>query len=167
MPTNRTHRRQHRRWTPEHRETLLTGRCYFHEHAPGFYLASGDLNLNQIEAAWRELEDDLLARFVLDHPGARPWAWWRFDAPEPTRQWISGFDAFANGPVDLLVSEILDWGVGWYVSVGEGEFKDPPIVETQAGYLERHGLLIDVERVALGPDFPRQEAMCAKEEIRR
>jgi hypothetical protein len=130
--------------------------------APGFY-REGKLHISSAEEAWEELRDELLPRFVLEHPGTRPWAWWRFDAPEPTRQLFGGYDAFLKSIPPLLIDEILDWGTGWYVSVGINEMADPPVVETQAGFLERHGLLTEPELDALGPDFARSEAMCAKE----
>ena len=31
--------------------------------------------------AWAELRDELLTRFIAEHPARRPWAWWKFEAP--------------------------------------------------------------------------------------
>ncbi|MFA9477109.1 hypothetical protein ACERK3_02260 [Phycisphaerales bacterium AB-hyl4] len=39
--------------------------------------------------AWEVLRDDLLPEWIADHPGTRPWAWWRYDAPE-RRQRVDG-----------------------------------------------------------------------------
>ena len=31
--------------------------------------------------AWVELRGEILKRWTAEHPGRRPWAWWRFEAP--------------------------------------------------------------------------------------
>lgn len=33
-------------------------------------------------AMWEQQRDTLLAAWVQERPGTRPWAWWCFDAPE-------------------------------------------------------------------------------------
>lgn len=38
---------------------------------------------NVVLKAWRELRDELLPQWIKDHPGSRPWAWWKIDAPGP------------------------------------------------------------------------------------
>jgi hypothetical protein len=160
-------RREKRELTRAHADVLLTGRTHIVARASGFYRADAKLIMPAVEAAWNEVRDEILPRYVLENPGRRPWAWWIFDAPEPTRRLHGGFDAFAKGPRANLIDEILRFGCGWYTSVGIDEMADPPIVETEAGYLERHGLLTDHERDVLGPDFPREEAMCAQEVVKR
>ncbi len=40
---------------------------------------------DQIRLGWRECRGEILARWVVWHPGSRPKMWWRFDAPEPRR----------------------------------------------------------------------------------
>ena len=163
MPVLQRLAKERREWTDEHREVLARGTTYFKELAPGFFQPRGELDMVAVEAGWVALWEELLPKYILDHPGRRPWGWWIFDAPEPTRQLLGGFDAFKDGPVPLLVDEILKYGCGWYISVGEAELRDPPVIETQAGFLERHGLLLDVERVALGDGFAREAPMCCKE----
>ena len=32
---------------------------------------------------WCDLREQLLAEWVSEHPGTRPFAWWTYDAPEP------------------------------------------------------------------------------------
>lgn len=32
---------------------------------------------------WHDLGDDILAEWIIELPRTRPWAWWRYDAPEP------------------------------------------------------------------------------------
>jgi hypothetical protein len=36
-------------------------------------------------AGWQQVGASLLAWHVEECPGSRPWAWWRFEAPEPRR----------------------------------------------------------------------------------
>jgi hypothetical protein len=38
-----------------------------------------------LSAAWEELREELIAEQVAETPGTRPWAWWKWDAPEPRR----------------------------------------------------------------------------------
>lgn len=37
-------------------------------------------------AAWEILREQIMADWIAQHPGQRPWAWWRFDAPERRRR---------------------------------------------------------------------------------
>jgi hypothetical protein len=153
-------------WTEGHRAVLLHGRAHLRDAARGFF-RGGRLDLAAVESAWQELRGELLAAWIPEHPGRRPWGWWRFDAPEPMRRLLGGYDALGdrNLPAKtwhLLTAEIAD-GFGWYSSVGACEFSDPPIVESEPAFLERHGLLTAAELVALGPDFPREAAMCEQE----
>lgn len=59
-------------------EQLQIGRPFF---GPGF---GGDQEA--LEAAWKAFRVELLREWVAEHPGTRPWAWWRFDAPELRRR---------------------------------------------------------------------------------
>jgi hypothetical protein len=44
-------------------------------------------------AAWRSHSEELMR---LVEPGSRPWAWWEYDAPEPTLPRESDFDYLAR-----------------------------------------------------------------------
>jgi hypothetical protein len=33
-------------------------------------------------AMWEAMREELLAVWVQEHPGTRPWGWWEYDAPE-------------------------------------------------------------------------------------
>jgi hypothetical protein len=82
MPTKRRRRGYEHRATLDSertREHLLTGQDWSVLDGP--LLDDGALRL-----AWEQLRDELLAEHVAEHPGSRPWAWWRWDAPEPRRQ---------------------------------------------------------------------------------
>lgn len=47
-----------------------------------FLLSSWEADL---KAAWDAVKDEILADWMQRHPCSKPFAWWRFDAPE-TRQ---------------------------------------------------------------------------------
>ena len=34
-----------------------------------------------LRARWQECRDAIVEGFADEHPGRRPWAWWRFNAP--------------------------------------------------------------------------------------
>lgn len=84
------------------------------------------------EAGWREHGEQVLADWIAQHPGSRPWGWWAFAAPD-ARLRLGGTDD--------------DW-------------RDPPRYESQLAYLERTGSLLEAERAALAAFPPaRLDAM--------
>ena len=133
------------------------------------YFSHGDRPV--VSAAWDELRSALLAEFVVEHPGARPYAWWVFDAPrDPVGTWPG---AWYDGK--LAAPRLRIGGVGtpkhehlafmpeaafgiftlWITADEVETFKldcapldpnDPPTFESQAAYLTRHGLLLPGER---------------------
>jgi hypothetical protein len=73
-------------------------------------------------------------------PGTRPWAWWRFDAPEPRRQVVRYVDPDGNelrseGPADHFGRPRTFNG-----------FLPEDMYETELAYLRRRGLLFPAER---------------------
>jgi len=80
MPTIRHKQRATRRGEDREylRQTLLTGRDFFDHYTDA-----------ELREAWRSWRGDLLADWIAERPGTRPWAWWRYDAPE-RRQRIDG-----------------------------------------------------------------------------
>ncbi len=115
--------------SPRIREYLLTGHDWNFLDGPD--PASVDL-----KAAWEELRDELLAEHIAEHPGTRPRAWWRFDAPGPRRQINPGPETF--GPADFYGKPSKYRGV-------------PPddMFEAQRADLTRHKLIGTDERAAL------------------
>lgn len=114
-----------------------------------------------MRAAWDSVRSELLDGWITDNPGTRPFAWWRYDAPEP-RQRIDGKPHPFGDPSRLAVVANLratndadDWlcraacrlsfGTPTLAGLGEGFAS----YETQAAYLERLGLLTDGERAAM------------------
>lgn len=62
-----------------HIEELLTGL-----HWPCFDSFHGDTQ--ERREAWELLRDKLLPKWIAEHPGQRPFAWWAYDAPERRRR---------------------------------------------------------------------------------
>ena len=104
---------------------------------------------------WREHGGDFLPEFILKNPGKRPLPWWQWDAPrhdtgtgayfEPLpipRQRIGGKGETTWEKHPAVVPS-YDRGLptGWN-SIDEN---DPPCFESEASYLDRHGLLTVVE----------------------
>ncbi|RDD61456.1 hypothetical protein DRB17_13355 [Ferruginivarius sediminum] len=110
-----------------------------------------------VKPMWERLRDDILAAHIRDHPGTRPHGWWRFDAPEPRRQ-VGG----TGQPSDALLPALKDtysFGVptSWWSDDNAAihgcgipvDPDDPPLIESEAAYLDRHNLLTDAERKRL------------------
>jgi len=70
-------RRARFQYGEEHALFLLCGHNYFNDRPFGDVV---DMEL--VRHCWAEHRDELLPKFVADHPGRRPWAWWQFDAPD-------------------------------------------------------------------------------------
>jgi len=81
-----------------------------------------------MEVAWWELREKLLPTWIEQHPGTRPYAWWKFEAPEPRRQVAPGPESI--GPANWFGCPSSFQGVP-----GDGMF------ETEGEYLDRLGLL--------------------------
>jgi hypothetical protein len=81
MPTNRKRSRRPSQAKPWITEYLLYG----------FYtLPNGERSIRKTllygepdVPAWAEVRDELLPRWIREHPCTRPWAWWEQEAPEP------------------------------------------------------------------------------------
>jgi hypothetical protein len=111
-------------------------------------LLDGDgivLPIGRLEALWCEHRDRLLAAWVRERSGSRPWAWWRFNAPEP-RRLLSGRGVLLEQRWRGLRVP-LHRGLPTFDSIDE---TDPPKFESEAAYLERLGLLEPDERERLG-----------------
>ena len=68
------------------------GREHFSQLLAGLGDAFGkdaDFDQEQARECWQKHREVLLAEWIEDNPGTRPWAWWRFDAPE-RRQCTNG-----------------------------------------------------------------------------
>ena len=99
---------------------LQSGRDFFDhlDHEP---------TVDELREAWAERRSGVIADYIERFPGKRPWAYWRFDVPEGTRE-----QAF-----DSSVAEVLH-SLG-QLTPGEIE-KLPELIADQRGRIGR-GLL--------------------------
>ncbi|HXH05749.1 MAG TPA: hypothetical protein VNI83_04075 [Vicinamibacterales bacterium] len=51
---------------------------------------------------WREWGEAILAAWIRERPGTRPWAWWQFDAPALVADVDDGFDPAREAEADYL-----------------------------------------------------------------
>jgi hypothetical protein len=126
---------------------------------------------------WAEYEAEVLADWIAENPGTRPSLWWKYSAPrqplgaypgryydgtlpEPRKR-LGGIGT----PAHEVLANVPDFPFGisahwittqdmstWPSLAGRAEPADtdsPPIFESQAAYLERHGLLLPGERKLL------------------
>lgn len=112
--------------------------------------------------------DAALAAFTAEYPGQRPGWWWKHRAPEPMRQRVgvggtgtarhwhetgvrhaNQQDAYGVPLVWVTLENAAWWGTPPGPPVDPN---DPPLYESQAAYLRRHGLLSDAEIAILGDD---------------
>jgi hypothetical protein len=122
---------------------LQTGRADLESRGGWECFASGighPRNQAQAREAWELVRDVVLRQWVKVYPGTRPWGWWFTDALEPRR-------ALETAAVHQAPYE-CDWrgtfGVELYEDTADGE-----LIESQAAYLDRLGLLTAPERKRL------------------
>ena len=125
---------------------------------------------------WQAVKDDIIATWIAEHPGTRPFAWWQYDSPGPRSRvggigtpahevlayvpafnrgiptkWVSRFDVeYYNG----RAKDIHGNRIG--AEYTEGHFPydaidpaDPPRFESEASYLRRLGLFLPGEEKRL------------------
>jgi hypothetical protein len=102
-------------------------------------------------ALWEELKDDIVREHLKYSPGTRPWAWWKWEAPEMRR--VVGVDRDPDDddgtecPLpafeDLNLPERFKDNYFGCPNVYDGH-----IYESELDYLKRHKLLLPEERNA-------------------
>ncbi len=108
--------------------------------------------------AWASLGPGIMESWAAEHPGRRPWSWWRHDAPRD-EELKRGWYCHRHFPIARLkvagagrVAREHYPGIGarfWFGVPLEWIDTDPaqPIfVEAESVYLERFGLLLPEER---------------------
>jgi hypothetical protein len=106
---------------------------------------------------WAEHKGTLLAEWTEAHPGTRPWVWWELDSPRLPAVGDGHYDDGKRPEPRQRVGgtggEPTHSGVTFGLPSGwcDDDFdpSDPPTYESQASYLDRHGLLTEAERRAL------------------
>ncbi len=70
------------------RHQIETGRPLLDIPQNAFTFASDE----HFQATWDQYRDEILADWIRVRPGTRPYAWWRFDSPEPRDETESEFE---------------------------------------------------------------------------
>ncbi len=111
-------------------------------------------NPDRLRALWRKVKKEILADWIQRTPCSRPWAWWQCDAPRkdtglgawfeplpvPRRQ-LAGVGQ-TTVEVDPATVPTFDRGIPDFAEIDED---DPPMFESEAEYLRRHGFLTPAE----------------------
>jgi hypothetical protein len=106
-----------------------------------------------LAARWAEVRDAYLDAWRGEHPGTRPFIWWRLEAAEHRRR-VGGIGTPAHE-----VGNYQEFPFGVPACWVELDPADPPRYEGQATFLDRHGLLTAAERRALPPGAFKPEAI--------
>lgn len=148
MPTKRTRRTQSRRTelTPALRRCLGVGK-----HQAQRELNEYVVTERELEALWREHGPEIVADWIREHPGTRPWSWWQYGAPEPRRV-LRGTALLMprTTPTDWEFVWRDHFGVPAFIHSRPRGFIGLPEVEGQGAYLRRLGLLAPHECPAPG-----------------
>ena len=139
-------------------------------------LEAGDCEA--LRELWGRARGEVITGWLRDHPGTRPAVWWRLDAPRQLLGTHGGcfFDGKLQQPRKQLSGAGCDASAisAYMPSYKSGlpkcwagrEEGDPPVFESQAAYLQRHGLLTPHEvRVLAAGDYERTEALSAECEV--
>lgn len=91
MPrVRRIAKRRYSSYGPQHIRQLKTGHDFFGDAFGSDQRLNGKVDIEAMHEAWEQLGDEILAEWIMENPGSRPFAWWLFSAPEPRRQRIDG-----------------------------------------------------------------------------
>jgi hypothetical protein len=128
-------------------EHLETGHCFDSMLNPDFY------SDHELRAAWDKMRDVILSDFVRRHPGTRPWAWWKFDAPGRRERIDGGVHPHDHKERTLSVARTDNpdfWKVAYRLWFGLPSCFIPPydnglkmeMFEPEWSFLQRHNLLL-------------------------
>lgn len=109
-------------------------------------------------ALWAEHRDVILADWIAERPGTRPWAWWAFAAPRSRElqaryagcyfapNLIDGRRKLSGSGVPVwdhpgFSAVVPHWQLGMPAMAGV-DVSAPPVFESERDYLARHGLLL-------------------------
>jgi hypothetical protein len=155
MPTNRTRRTRHLKPTISDAvlRYLTTGEN--EEKDFDVFLLTCENDCSELQGLWQIAKDGIMADWLKKSPCTRPWAWWEFDAPrhdtgtgayfEPLpipRQRLGGKGQTSSQKWPAVVPR-YDRAIP--SSWADIDPEDPPTFESEAAYLQRHGLLSEAE----------------------
>lgn len=163
MPTKRQHvKRSIKTLSPGERAFLEDNPEGLDDFERGWVYFSLSMGMSPYPSAdpkqlWEEYGDTFLPEFIQKNPGRRPVGWWLYDAPrqphggtkcywegklvEPRRQ--LGGKGRTPWDAGLAIAPSFEYGVP--ISWVHFDESAPPLFESQAAYLERHGLLTEKE----------------------
>ena len=116
--------------------------------------------------------------WIAKRPGTRPTMWWRFDAPrwEPSEKWAPFSSLVSRLPDPRLrlggtgtpAFETIAVAPSWPLGIpdywcDDFDQADPPVYESQAAYLKRHGLVLPGEVVTAKDREPEAAVDLARE----
>ena len=133
----------------------------------------------EIEKLWRDNRTDVLSWWVQNKPCTRPTAWWKYDSARQVisdfppdvwnfpavRQRLGGIGTPAYEVLNVVPSFCLGLPDNWDSFGSERVIAidpdNPPLYESQAAYLQLHGLLTTAEKAHLKkhPDLLQPEAV--------
>ena len=102
---------------------------------------------------WKEYGPEILETWIEKRPGSRPSFWWEFQSPEPRKQ-LSGQATEYSGPPDR--GHFFRGIPGYFQAIDED---NPPVYESEACFLKRHGLFYPGEEKRLGRDAFKPESV--------
>jgi hypothetical protein len=161
MPVKRRHPKQHRGTDPVVWAVLSDEPLPPDADTFGAFLLSYPDRFNPC-AEWQALGADVVREYAAKHPGRRPTRWWIYDAPPAgergcieMRKRLGGIGtpacehlAFQPFQQELGIPSAwisVDDLRLFELSCAPVDLDDPPIFESQANYLQRHGLLLPGE----------------------
>lgn len=114
----------------------------------------------ELADAWRKHGAEIVTEHIRRQPGTRPRRWWAYDAPRisaPGFFWdgkLTEQRRQVGGSGREYASVVPNTDFGIPTLLADVDTENPPLFESQAAYLDRHGLLSTVERRRLQPaDF--------------
>lgn len=136
--------------TPAWRVYFMTGQDYGeHPEHRGIDLWQVCLGVlpAKLITMWRAYGAEIVADWILEHPGSRPWAWWRWDATEPRRV-VRGAELLLKTEPPCEWHWRENFGALKFVESRPPGFLGLPELEGEGAYLRRLGLLRAGERPA-------------------
>ncbi len=97
---------------------------------------------SEIKKLWDVSREEILSDWIRAKPGTRPLLWWRLDSPG-NRERIGGNGRLLSEKYSAILQY---WEKGIFTGWDWIDETDPPTFESEAAYLDRHGLLTAAEK---------------------